>query len=629
MRKYRITTALALSMCFAAPGGLAQVCGPEATDSFPHGLGNYPSAPPATGQTCAGIRGMITSLAPEDTFVHGAMAPDGDNPGATVMVRGPFSGVAGHRDPTTGREFAVICAFNGIWFVDADKPAAASLAESVFFADGPCARFCTHRGVATYKDYVYTTNGCRPGLRVFKITANATTWSVAPVLEGPGDPWILENELGVSGTGIGSGPGPRPSIDVNNGHLYVCYTPADTNNPINTTYRALKIFNLVGAETKPEFMAAWPLPTFDAFVRREYDPGAPATFVDYVYLCVKDLPIQSHPCTQPWCNGYYVIDVTGMSMATVGAGNEWTWLMTRPWRYTHAQVFQGPIEYPHNTYVTRDGAAMLNSENDEFATSRDTSGLTPVAGGGYVNAPLASAYTETLCNGVVAGKIHAVHGIGRTAYFAHFGEGVSIVDWAADGTLTRLAFYDTWDENPPWVWYTLPCGGPADPAVGFDGVWAVAPFQDSGVIYASDRHYGLFMLRADVGHLNRWGCLECDTSTNPPIAPRIVTNNGPARVGRDLELQVENAHPNGTGIMILGTDPLVFAPCPGPYVDQGGALYAQTATTTNALGELTSPVVLPLSVLPFLEGHQVYCQYASFGATTAASSRGTWFGIAR
>ncbi len=259
--------------------------------------------------------------------------------------------------------------------------------------------------------------------------------------------------------------------------------------------------------------------------------------------------------------------------------------------------FPTPGGLTHSSWVTRDDRLLITADeiNSSFLQAFDISTPVPIPRGGYQT---------------VGFIVHNVLLIGRTGYIAHNAEGFHMVDLANPNSITRVARYDT-----------SAFGANA----GFEGAWGVYPFADSGVIYASDRAEGLFLLRVEVGHLNRYG----RPTRGGGRTPRIEAEGATPRVGANgFQLRVEGLAPqapfallvsagSGTG-SVLGID---------LHVDLNQVLVITSGA--DARGEAL--VSLPIPQNPGLATGRVYLQVVAAdaaGPQGLTASRGTWLGIA-
>jgi len=259
--------------------------------------------------------------------------------------------------------------------------------------------------------------------------------------------------------------------------------------------------------------------------------------------------------------------------------------------------FATPGNLTHSSWISRDDRLLITADevNSSYLQAFDLSTPVPVPLGGYQT---------------VGFIVHNVLMIGRTAYIAHNAEGFHMVDLADPNNITRVARYDT-----------SAFGANA----GFEGAWGVYPFADNGIVCASDRAEGLYLLQVDVGHFNRYGRPTPGGGRTPRLEPERAT----PRVGAaTFEVHVGGLAPNaafallvspgrGTG-SVLGID---------LHVDLSSALVV--SATAGAGGEALVP--LPIPGDPGLAPQRVYLQVVAAdaaGPRGLTASRGTWFGIA-
>ncbi len=85
---------------------------------------------------------------------------------------------------------------------------------------------------------------------------------------------------------------------------------------------------------------------------------------------------------------------------------------------------------------------------------------------------------------------HNAYWMGNFAYVSYYHDGVYIYNLNDTKKPYVEAYYDTYPDNPSGVYK------------GYSGCWGIYPFLPSGNIVASDRTYGIFVLRADSGLMN-------------------------------------------------------------------------------------------------------------------------------
>jgi hypothetical protein len=198
--------------------------------------------------------------------------------------------------------------------------------------------------------------------------------------------------------------------------------------------------------------------------------------------------------------------------------------------------------------------------------------------------------------------------IGRTAHIAHYSDGFHMVDVSNPAAPKRLARYDTSTSNS-----------------GFNGDWGAYPFQDSGVIYASDRANGLFCLQMDCGHMNRFG--KATPGTGGSVPRLTIPKQAPAVGATGFELEVEGAAPNGVYVLLIGAQGSLQALGIDLYVDVTKSLIAHVGVA-DGTGRASIP--LPIGGDPGLGGIRAYAQVITVdagGPQGLAASRGHWFGI--
>ena len=281
----------------------------------------------------------------------------------------------------------------------------------------------------------------------------------------------------------------------------------------------------------------------------------------------------------------------------------------------------GVTGIPHSSWASDDRTLLLTA--NEGITTGD-----PTVRAGHVALwDIANLARPELLDvyGTALHSVHNVFGIGRTGYLAHFTDGVHIVDLSDPTQITAVATFDTTDTPP---------GNQAGPLSGiiplwassYHGVWDVYPWQSSGLIYASDAEHGLFVLRANLGHFNRYGNgVPLANGRVPVLAPERAT---PRAGAQDFHVKIKGLLPNQP-FWLAGSN----APDPAGTVEPllGVPLWVRKPllfgipVQADANGEALVPLPLP-DPSPL---DRLYLQVVQFGPAPGqvGSSRGTWFGI--
>jgi choice-of-anchor B domain-containing protein len=139
-----------------------------------------------------------------------------------------------------------------------------------------------------------------------------------------------------------------------------------------------------------------------------------------------------------------------------------------------APIAMAFVSYPqttsHNVWTDTTGDYVYTTDERSGGhlrvwDTRDVRSIKQVAD--YIAHPVAS--------------VHNVHVRGDFCFVSYYTEGVRIVDIEDPADPIEVAYYDTWT------------GGSS----GYNGCWGVYPYTSSGIIYASDRTAGLFVLEWD------------------------------------------------------------------------------------------------------------------------------------
>jgi choice-of-anchor B domain-containing protein len=273
--------------------------------------------------------------------------------------------------------------------------------------------------------------------------------------------------------------------------------------------------------------------------------------------------------------------------------------ITNPAAIVSLSLTKTPFQAPatsgatHNAWVTDDDRIMVTTGENANAKV----GVYDIAN------PAAPVLKSTYW---VAGAIdHDVFGIGRTAFLAYYTDGIHILDISNPTVPRRIAYYDTH----------------ALATAVYDGSWGVYPYTDSGIVYASDIHNGLFCLRVDNGHMNRYG----DGVAGVNGVPRIQFDGASPMVdAAAMELRVSKLDPNAPFKLVLSAgkgSTTVFGVT--IHVDLNNVIVL--SGTADANGKATIPLPVPND--PGLGNGKVYMQVLSTSGSGFIASRGHWFGI--
>jgi hypothetical protein len=520
-------------------------------------------------------------------------------------AQGPFSYVTGHADPATGREFALLSAWNGLVVVDTHDIAA--MGPTPFVPPYwvlPDPMLAIHRGAISFGEHVYESNAFRPSLRVLHIGVAAVPPSVT-VTQLPDVPL----------PSIGSSY--RLTVDRERGHLYV------------PGFDGLRIYDVNGANAAaPQLLAVWrgwipgsTVASFDVHLHRD-GPTVRAVVSEYLsagathiaVLDVTTLPA-GVPAIDPWLPTEWVAWIAGFP----GSGNA------------------------HSAWMPEDGAFLYSSIGDVATVVYDMRGFPHYAANRVLT--LAEAPPRMQVNGSnpptdlvypAAPRRHiGLQGIGHAGYAPSWQDGVLLYDLRTDRANPNevLAQVDTSPCSPGST-----SGGPQCSQT-YPGVFGVHRLQDSGVVYAADDTNGLFLLRLNVGHVHRFGVGTAEVHGGVPLVPRIVTEDAPPRMhfpwapDPDQGITIRDLVPGRAVVLAIATDGLAAGvpfPAPGsPCLSWlGGIVAGALITTADAQGrvEVALPPVLPEQFRLFLQAFSF--APVGLGYDCVAASRGTWFGIA-
>lgn len=159
-----------------------------------------------------------------------------------------------------------------------------------------------------------------------------------------------------------------------------------------------------------------------------------------------------------------------------------------------------PSNFTHNTWLSDDGKVLFTTDerSNAFVGAFDVSDLTDIR-------ELDRYQTATSLNkGVVP---HNTFVIGNHVVTSYYTDGVTIVDATKPNNLIEVGYYDT----------------STNEGSGFSGCWGVYPYLPSGLILASDRQNGLYVLESDYPRACYLTGMVSDATTNEPLTDVAIT----------------------------------------------------------------------------------------------------------
>ncbi|MEE2887343.1 MAG: choice-of-anchor B family protein [Planctomycetota bacterium] len=278
--------------------------------------------------------------------------------------------------------------------------------------------------------------------------------------------------------------------------------------------------------------------------------------------------------------------------------------VTNPASVKTVAVIGTPGGFTHSCGVTADDALLVTVDEN---TSPNGYGLLqlwdirnkarPVKKGFY------TIGTPEIC--------HNPYVLGRVGYMAYNSAGFHMCDLTDVTKPSKLASFDS-NKN----------------ISGYTGMWGCYPFQDSGIVYGSDRDNGLQIMQILCAHMNRYGS---GTAPATHAIPRIEFDGAAPRVGASgLELHVSGLQPNASFVLAISAASVAPKRILGVdvHIDLAGALLVNGRV--GATGRAILPAAVPND--PRLGGARVYMQmFASDSAAPfgLSASRGMWAGICR
>lgn len=557
---------------------------------------------------------------------HASVLAHVNGAGLPVPPAPPFSFVTGLTMPTTGREFAIIGASNGLLIVDthdlaATPPGTAAPTPWMWFEpedsglQGACTYNTDHRGVVAHGSLVVESNVWRPYLRVFEISGTSPPFTVTR----KANLTTTTTPLAVPNASY------RLSVDREQELLFVPACPT-LPGPV----LALKVFDL---RNIPPFGSPSPTPIW---VWTGGGPVGPSvtmnTFDAHLYRdgAARRLAVSEY--TGPG-DRITVLDVSNLVRSAGG---------TFPSPYAPLAWAMFQPTGTHSVWVDPTAQRMYNSFSDSLVQVYDLAAF-PYNANGIVGAPpLVNNTYRTPATSLLYGVYHVAEGIGATGYAAGWTGGLKVLDLRPDA-LTETQSLATVD-----TCLSANCGAPSCIGSTHHGVWSVFRNQDSGVLYLSDQARGLFLVRSEVAHVHRYG-RGVGTGSHPTI-PSVSLESGAPRVPRaatgpsgpytaipalDATFDVTVANLDvgaGTRIGVLDISLLGDVNSPLSFDSTGVFQRFGTLSLPPIFFAVTgSSVVVPVPLAGSWEGLPVFLQVAVFDQVAGqfvATSRGSFVGVA-
>ena len=355
---------------------------------------------------------------------------------------------------------------------------------------------------------------------------------------------------------------------------------------------------------------------FSANIARSHsisiDPDAGRLYVNGTAAGMFIFDVSKNPASPTLLSGfrnYYVHDAyvrRGKGyFAEINAGNLRIVDITNASAFKEISKFQTPGKFTHSSWTTADDKLLVTTDENASAAR----------GWGFLQVwDISNPSTPKKLGKYATGTPEICHNplvIGRVCYMAYDSAGFHMCDLADPNKPAKLASYDT-----------------SASTTGYNGSWGCYPFQDSGVIYMSDRNNGLIMLQVDCGHMNRYGK---PTAPTGHATPHIGFEGAAPKVGASkLELRISGLQPNAAFALTIAGKSVPATTILGVqvHVDLTGAFWHYGKADAN--GKATLPAPIPNA--PGLGGKKVYMQL--FGADAKAAqgfsaSRGMWAGICK
>ncbi len=218
-----------------------------------------------------------------------------------------------------------------------------------------------------------------------------------------------------------------------------------------------------------------------------------------------------------------------------------------------------PNTFTHNVWIRQGGYAFTTDEvTDAYLTAYD------------ISDPANIFEVDRIQSSPGAGVIpHNAHVLGNYLITSYYSDGVVVHDITHPYNMVEVANYDTYPTQ----------------TTGYDGCWGVYPFFNSGLMVASDRDYGMFVLSPNFSQAAYLEGVVTDAVTTNPVFDVLVQINGSP--------QTENTSTAGfyaTGMAAAGNYDVTFSKV---------GYYPQTVPVTIVNGQITIQDVQLTPIPPF------------------------------
>ncbi|MCR9173134.1 MAG: choice-of-anchor B family protein [bacterium] len=218
-----------------------------------------------------------------------------------------------------------------------------------------------------------------------------------------------------------------------------------------------------------------------------------------------------------------------------------------------------PSTFTHNVWTRQGGYAFTTDEvSDAYLAAYD------------ISDPSNIVEVDRIQSSPGAGVIpHNAHVLGNYLITSYYSDGVVVHDITHPYNMVEVANYDTYPTQ----------------TTGYDGCWGVYPYFSSGLMVASDRDYGMFVLSPNYSQAAYLEGVVTNTQTSNPIFDVTVQINGSA--------QTENTSATGfyaTGMASAGNYDVTFSKV---------GYYPETVPATLVNGQITVLNVELTPIPPF------------------------------
>jgi len=238
---------------------------------------------------------------------------------------------------------------------------------------------------------------------------------------------------------------------------------------------------------------------------------------------------------------------------------------------------QTPRLFTHNVWPSRDSTIAVTTDENWLGGWMNVYDITNRAAPKWLSQYKTGPSGSIVHNAILSDYV---------AHVSYYTEGYRCIDLSDPKNPVEVGFYDTNAST-----------------TRFDGAWGVYPFQDSGIVYVSDRNNGLYILKPRATPI----LYGTGTPGTGGKLPEIRPTGTPYLGNQHYALGVHNAVAQSVAILVVGAKSANISSnglwfhvylVPAPYVVGG---------PTGASGELDLP--LPIPNQPSLDKVRLFAQF--------------------